>query len=64
MTNVVCYKGHMNPVWSVQFSPLGYYFATASKSQIIISHGAKNRDLRCVLLPATEGAGCKTRLEP
>lgn len=29
-TNVVCYKGHMNPVWSVSFSPLGYYFATAS----------------------------------
>ena len=26
-------------------------------------HDAKNRGLRCVLLPAPSGAGCKTRLE-
>lgn len=30
-TNVVCYKGHIYPVWAAQFSPVGsYYFATAS----------------------------------
>ncbi len=29
-SNVVSYKGHNYPVWDVEFSPLGYYFATAS----------------------------------
>jgi transcription initiation factor TFIID subunit 5 len=29
-TALVAYKGHNYPVWDVQFSPLGYYFATAS----------------------------------
>ena len=29
-TNLVCYKGHNYPVWGVDFSPLGYYFATCS----------------------------------
>ena len=29
-TNLVCYKGHNYPVWDVDFSPLGYYFASAS----------------------------------
>ena len=29
-TNLVCYKGHNYPVWDCDFSPLGYYFATAS----------------------------------
>lgn len=27
---IVCYRGHIYPVWDVQFSPHGYYFATAS----------------------------------
>ena len=29
-TNVAVYKGHNYPVWDVSFSPLGFYFATAS----------------------------------
>lgn len=29
-TNLVCYKGHNYPIWDVDFSPLGYYFASAS----------------------------------
>lgn len=29
-TCVVCYKGHLFPVWCVRFSPHGYYFATSS----------------------------------
>ena len=29
-TCVVCYKGHLFPIWSVKFSPHGYYFATGS----------------------------------
>jgi len=29
-SNVVCYKGHNYPVWDVDFSPEGFYFATAS----------------------------------
>lgn len=29
-TCVVCYKGHLFPVWCVKFSPHGYYFATSS----------------------------------
>ncbi|RKO86930.1 WD40-repeat-containing domain protein, partial [Blyttiomyces helicus] len=30
MSNIVCYKGHNYPVWDVDFSPEGIYFATAS----------------------------------
>ena len=29
-SDLVAYKGHNYPVWDVEFSPLGYYFATAS----------------------------------
>lgn len=29
-TCVVCYKGHLFPVWCIRFSPHGYYFATSS----------------------------------
>ncbi|XP_064982592.1 transcription initiation factor TFIID subunit 5-like isoform X2 [Musa acuminata AAA Group] len=29
-TNLVCYKGHNYPVWDVQFSPVGHYFASSS----------------------------------
>ncbi|KAK4375211.1 hypothetical protein RND71_005888 [Anisodus tanguticus] len=28
--NLVCYKGHNYPVWDVQFSPVGHYFASSS----------------------------------
>ncbi|KAA8538709.1 hypothetical protein F0562_028310 [Nyssa sinensis] len=28
--NLVCYKGHNYPVWDVQFSPVGHYFASGS----------------------------------
>jgi WD40 repeat protein len=28
--NLVVYKGHNYPVWDCDYSPLGYYFATAS----------------------------------
>ncbi|XP_062119149.1 transcription initiation factor TFIID subunit 5-like [Humulus lupulus] len=28
--NLVCYKGHNYPVWDVQYSPVGHYFASAS----------------------------------
>lgn len=33
MTNVVAYRGHQNPVWDVQWSPMGIYFATASRDR-------------------------------
>ncbi|KAF7796405.1 hypothetical protein EIP86_007582 [Pleurotus ostreatoroseus] len=33
MTNVVAYRGHQNPVWDVQWSPTGIYFATASRDK-------------------------------
>ena len=29
--NLVTYKGHSGPVWDLDWSSLGYYFATASK---------------------------------
>ena len=32
-TNVVAYRGHQNPVWDVQWSPLGTYFATGSRDK-------------------------------
>ncbi|TFK56981.1 TFIID and SAGA subunit [Heliocybe sulcata] len=33
MTNLVAYRGHQNPVWDVQWSPTGIYFATASRDR-------------------------------
>lgn len=33
MTNVVAYRGHQNPVWDVQWSPMGVYFATGSRDR-------------------------------
>lgn len=33
MTNVVAYRGHQQPVWDVQWSPMGIYFATASRDR-------------------------------
>ena len=33
MTNVVVYRGHQNPVWDVKWSPMGIYFATASRDR-------------------------------
>jgi len=33
MTNVVVFRGHQNPVWDVQWSPMGIYFATASRDR-------------------------------
>ena len=33
MTNVVAYRGHQNPVWDVQWSPMGIYFATSSRDK-------------------------------
>ena len=33
MTNVVAYRGHQNPVWDVKWSPMGIYFATASRDR-------------------------------
>lgn len=32
-SNLVAYKGHNSPVWDVDFSPSGYYFATASRDR-------------------------------
>jgi transcription initiation factor TFIID subunit 5 len=32
-TNVVVYKGHRDPVWDVDWSPKGVYFATASRDR-------------------------------
>lgn len=31
--NLVVYKGHSDPVWDVQWAPLGVYFATASRDR-------------------------------
>ncbi|TDL28530.1 TFIID and SAGA subunit [Rickenella mellea] len=33
MTNVVAYRGHQNPVWDVEWSPMGIYFATGSRDK-------------------------------
>jgi len=33
MTNVVAFRGHENPVWDVKWSPIGIYFATASRDR-------------------------------
>ncbi|KAA1468690.1 TFIID and SAGA subunit [Dentipellis sp. KUC8613] len=33
MTNVVAYRGHQNPVWDVDWSPMGVYFATGSRDR-------------------------------
>lgn len=33
MTNVVAYRGHQNPVWDVEWSPIGVYFATGSRDK-------------------------------
>lgn len=33
MTNVVAYRGHQNPIWDVQWSPMGVYFATGSRDR-------------------------------
>lgn len=33
MSNLVAYRGHQNPVWDVQWSPLGVYFATGSRDK-------------------------------
>jgi len=31
MTNVVAYRGHTKPIWGVDWSPRGIYFATGSR---------------------------------
>jgi transcription initiation factor TFIID subunit 5 len=33
MSNVVVFRGHQNPIWDVQWSPMGIYFATASRDR-------------------------------
>jgi transcription initiation factor TFIID subunit 5 len=33
MTNIVAFRGHENPVWDVKWSPMGIYFATASRDR-------------------------------
>lgn len=33
MTNIVAYRGHQNPVWDADWSPMGIYFATASRDR-------------------------------
>ena len=33
MSNIVAYRGHQNPVWDVQWSPMGIYFATGSRDK-------------------------------
>jgi WD40 repeat protein len=33
MTNLVAFRGHENPVWDVKWSPVGIYFATASRDR-------------------------------
>jgi len=33
MSNLVAYRGHQNPVWDVEWSPSGIYFATASRDR-------------------------------
>ncbi|EJD55553.1 WD40 repeat-like protein [Auricularia subglabra TFB-10046 SS5] len=33
MSNLVAYRGHQNPVWDVEWSPQGIYFATASRDR-------------------------------
>ena len=33
MTNIVAFRGHENPIWDVKWSPMGVYFATASRDR-------------------------------
>ncbi len=33
MSNVVAFRGHENPIWDVKWSPIGVYFATASRDR-------------------------------
>lgn len=33
-TNLVCYKGHVYPVFDVQFSPFGYYFVSGGHDRL------------------------------
>ena len=33
MSNLVAYRGHQNPVWDVEWSPMGIYFASASRDK-------------------------------
>ncbi|KAL5534287.1 hypothetical protein ACEPAG_749 [Sanghuangporus baumii] len=33
MSNVAAYRGHQSPIWDVQWSPLGIYFATGSRDK-------------------------------
>jgi WD40 repeat protein len=33
MTNLVAYRGHENPIWDVEWSPLGNYFVTGSRDR-------------------------------
>ena len=40
-----------------------YAVVVRHNSPTLFQNGAENLDLRCVLLPALLGAGCKTRLE-
>lgn len=32
-TNLVAYRGHKDPVWDVEWGPMGVYFATASRDR-------------------------------
>nr|GAT44129.1 TFIID and SAGA subunit [Mycena chlorophos] len=33
LTNIVAFRGHENPVWDVQWAPMGIYFATGSRDR-------------------------------
>ncbi|KAL0071905.1 Transcription initiation factor TFIID subunit 5 [Marasmius tenuissimus] len=33
MSDIVAFRGHENPVWDVKWSPMGIYFATASRDR-------------------------------
>ena len=32
-TNLLAYRGHKDPVWDVEWGPMGVYFATASRDR-------------------------------
>jgi transcription initiation factor TFIID subunit 5 len=66
-SNVAAYKGHTGAVWDVKFSPLGYYFASASRDRTarvwstdhifslrILSGHLSDVDVRCDCIPWCE----------
>ena len=56
MTNVVASRGHENFIWDVKWSPMGVYFATASRDRRGFGRRKGHLFLGCML--ASERRRC------